>query len=144
MVRISDARMSGTAFGTIVLHVAPRGGRPAAPGLVRDGDPHCAERRSPRDRLARPEEELARRAARVSGAGSAPSRGYERLFHEHVEQAPLGMDFDFLRPESLRRPTRAADSRPRRQSWCEPGVAAGYLVWVSVWFPLTGSNPTRH
>jgi len=104
MVRISDARMSGTAFGTIVLHVAPEAAAGGPLGLVRDGDRIALSVARRAIDLLVPEEELARRRRESPAPAPPPSRGYERLFHEHVEQAPLGMDFDFLRPESLRRP----------------------------------------
>jgi len=96
MVRISDARMSGTAFGTIVLHVTPEAAVGGPLGAVRSGDRirlSVKERRL--DVLVEPSE-LARRAAQ-SVATPTPSRGYRRLYAEHVLQADLGCDFDFLR-----------------------------------------------
>ncbi len=97
MVRISDARMSGTAFGTIVLHVAPEAvvGGPLA--LVRTGDRirlSVAERRV--DLLVE-EATLAERRAELEPA-SVAGRGYDRLYASHVLQADKGCDFDFLRP----------------------------------------------
>ncbi len=102
MVRISDARMSGTAFGTVVLHVAPEasGGGPLA--LVRDGDRIRLSAREKRIDLLVDAVELARRAAAWAKAGTqttAPKRGYARLYHDHVLPAPDGCDFDFLRDE---------------------------------------------
>jgi dihydroxy-acid dehydratase len=95
MVRISDARMSGTAFGTIVLHVTPEAAAGGPLALVRSGDHirlSVKERRL--DLLVEPVE-LARRAA---GAPTPlPARGYRRLYAEHVLQADAGCDFDFLR-----------------------------------------------
>src|SRR5882757_1947782 len=98
MLRISDARMSGTAFGTVVLHVAPESdaGGPLAP--VRDGDEISFD--GPRrtlDLLVSPEE-LAARAAAWKRRQPAPkySRGYYRLYVEHVMQADRGCDLDFL------------------------------------------------
>jgi dihydroxy-acid dehydratase len=96
MVRISDARMSGTAFGTIVLHVIPEASVGGPLAHVRSGDRirlSVKERRL--DLLVDPAE-LARRAA---GAAAAvpPARGYRRLYADHVLQADLGCDFDFLR-----------------------------------------------
>jgi dihydroxy-acid dehydratase len=96
MVRISDARMSGTAFGTIVLHVTPEAATGGPLARVRTGDRirmSVKERRL--DVLVDPAE-LSRRAAAASP--SAPARGYRRLYLEHVLQADGGCDFDFLRP----------------------------------------------
>src|SRR5436190_2670291 len=94
MVRISDARMSGTAYGTIVLHVAPDAASGGPLGLVRTGDRirmSVKERRL--DLLVDPAE-LKRR----QGAPSPrPERGYRRLYWDEVLQAPFGCDFDFLR-----------------------------------------------
>ena len=95
MVRISDARMSGTAYGTIVLHVTPEAAVGGPLAQVRSGDRirlSVKERRL--DLLVEPAE-LARRA----GAATAPTpaRGYRRLYAEHVLQADHGCDFDFLR-----------------------------------------------
>jgi len=96
MVRISDARMSGTAFGTIVLHVTPEAAAGGPLGAVRSGDRvrlSVKERRI--DVLVEPAE-LARRAAQ-HGQPATPARGYRRLYAEHVLQADHGCDFDFLR-----------------------------------------------
>jgi dihydroxy-acid dehydratase len=97
MIRISDARMSGTAFGTIVLHVTPEAATGGPLGLVRTGDRirlSVAERRLV---LVVAEDELARgRAAAPAGPGQ-PARGYQRLYHDHVLPADRGCDFDFLR-----------------------------------------------
>jgi len=95
MVRISDARMSGTAYGTVILHVAPEAAVGGPLALVRDGDRirlDVAERRL--DLLVE-EDELARRRAELRPP-RAPERGYARLFAEHVMQADGGCDFDFL------------------------------------------------
>jgi dihydroxyacid dehydratase/phosphogluconate dehydratase len=96
MVRISDARMSGTAYGTCVLHVAPESfvGGPLA--LVRSGDLVSldVDARSV-DLLVDPAELADRRAAWTPRPRPA-SRGYEQLFSDHVTQANLGCDFDFL------------------------------------------------
>src|SRR5262245_24145559 len=99
MVRISDARMSGTAFGTVVLHVSPEAAAGGPLGLVRSGDriELSVDRRQLN--LLVDERELARRRAELPKP-SKPDRGYERLYLDHVQQAHLGCDFDFLRHES--------------------------------------------
>jgi len=94
-VRISDARMSGTAFGTIVLHVTPEAAVGGPLARVQSGDRirlSVKERRL--DLLVDPAE-LARRVPTTSEP--APARGYRRLYAEHVLQADGGCDFDFLR-----------------------------------------------
>jgi dihydroxy-acid dehydratase len=101
MVRISDARMSGTAYGTVVLHVAPDAASGGPLAKVRTGDRikiSVAERRL--DLMVDPAE-LARRP---STPPATPPRGYRRLYREQVLQADQGCDFDFLRA----RPTRAS------------------------------------
>ena len=104
MVRISDARMSGTAFGTIVLHVTPDAASGCPLALVRDGDPirlSVAERRLD---LRVDEAELARRRAEAPPPSLGPARGYARLYHEQVLQADRGCDFAFLAPPSSKQP----------------------------------------
>ena len=98
MVRISDARMSGTAFGTIVLHVAPEAAAGGNIGLVRSGDRIrlSVEKRS--IDLLVDQAELDRRRVTTPPAPSAEARGYGSLFTRSVMQAPDGCDFDFLRP----------------------------------------------
>jgi dihydroxy-acid dehydratase len=96
MVRISDARMSGTAYGTVVLHVAPEAAVGGNLALVQAGDQIELDVASRRLHLDVPDEELARRRA-IWKPPSAPSdRGYYRLYHEHVLQADRGADLDFL------------------------------------------------
>jgi dihydroxy-acid dehydratase len=100
MVRISDARMSGTAFGTVVLHVAPEAAAGGPIGLVQTGDRvrlDAAGRRL--DLLVEPGV-LQERRARWQ-APPCPPRGYARLYHQAIQQAHLGCDFDFLRHEAL-------------------------------------------
>jgi len=96
MVRVSDARMSGTSYGACVLHVAPESfiGGPLA--LVRDGD--MIELDIPARRLSMnvSDEELAKRRAQWRKPPPRYARGYGRLFSEHVAQANEGCDFDFL------------------------------------------------
>jgi dihydroxy-acid dehydratase len=96
MVRISDARMSGTAYGTCVLHVAPESfvGGPLA--LVRSGDVVSLDVPGRRLDLVVAEAELASRRSSWVPREFPAGRGYERLFAEHVTQADAGCDFDFL------------------------------------------------
>jgi dihydroxy-acid dehydratase len=96
MVRISDARMSGTSYGTCVLHVAPESfvGGPLA--LVRDGDVIELDVSARRLDLMVTQDELARRRSVWVPRPIASTRGYDRLFAEHVGQADTGCDFDFL------------------------------------------------
>ena len=104
MVRISDARMSGTAFGTIVLHVTPEANLGGPLGLVRNGDRiHLSVAQRRIDLLVEPAE-LERRRAMQPAADPGPSRGYAKLYADHVLQADQGCDFDFLRaaPPSAR------------------------------------------
>ena len=96
MVRISDARMSGTSYGTCVLHVAPESfiGGPLA--LVRDGDLIRLDVAARRLDLLVDDDELARRKAQWTAPKPRFERGYGRLFAHHVTQADRGCDFDFL------------------------------------------------
>lgn len=97
VVRISDARMSGTSFGTVVLHVAPESAVGGALAIVRTGDEielNVAERRLT---LCLSDDDIRRRLRDFSPPSSAYNRGYGRLFLDHVTQANLGCDFDFLR-----------------------------------------------
>jgi dihydroxy-acid dehydratase len=97
MVRISDARMSGTAFGTAVLHVAPEAAVGGPLGLVRDGDPIVLDVGSQRLDLDVSADELERRVAELPARRPKYRRGYGRLFLDNVMQADQGCDFDFLR-----------------------------------------------
>ncbi len=96
MLRISDARMSGTSYGACVLHVAPEAFVGGPLGLIADGD--RIELNVPERRLdvALSDAELSRRRAARQSAPSRYARGYTRLFLEHIEQADQGCDFDFL------------------------------------------------
>jgi L-arabonate dehydrase len=96
MVRISDARMSGTAYGTVVLHVAPESAVGGPLALVRTGDVIELDVEARRLHLAVHDDELARRRTACSPPQKALRGGYERLFIEHVQQADSGADFDFL------------------------------------------------
>jgi dihydroxy-acid dehydratase len=97
MVRVSDARMSGTAGGTVVLHIAPEAAVGGPLALVRDGDEILLDADARRLDLLVPETELRRRHADWRPPAAPPARGYRRLFAERVLQAPDGCDFDFLR-----------------------------------------------
>ena len=95
MVRVSDARMSGTAYGTIVLHCSPEAAIGGPLALVRDGDIIELDVKRRRIDLVVDEEELARRRESLRPP-ARPERGWRRLYAEHVEQAHLGADLDFL------------------------------------------------
>jgi dihydroxy-acid dehydratase len=97
MVRISDARMSGTAYGTIVLHVSPEAAAGGPLALVRNGDRIRLSVKARRIDLQVPEAELARRKAAWKPPVAVPARGYAKLYMDHVLQAEHGCDFDFLR-----------------------------------------------
>ncbi len=96
MVRISDARMSGTAYGTVVLHVAPEAAAGGPLALVRDGDVVRLDVPARRLELEVDEAELKRRRAAWTPPPPAMSSGYWKLFHDHVLQADRGCDLDFL------------------------------------------------
>ncbi|MBV9785012.1 MAG: dihydroxy-acid dehydratase [Acidisphaera sp.] len=98
MLRISDARMSGTAFGTIVLHVAPEAAVGGPLALVRTGDRIRLDAEARRLDLLADDAELARRRAAWTPRPPHATRGYARLYEEHVLQADHGCDFDFCRP----------------------------------------------
>ena len=98
MVRVCDGRMSGTAYGTVVLHVAPEAAAGGPLALVRTGDAISLDVPARRIDLDGPPAELARRApneAMLAGFAK-PKRGWERLYVDHVLQADTGADLDFL------------------------------------------------
>ncbi len=95
MVRISDARMSGTSYGACILHVSPEAAVGGPLGLVRTGDRIRLDVAARRLELLVGEEELARRRAAWQPRPS-PARGWERLYLAHVRQAHEGCDFDYL------------------------------------------------
>jgi dihydroxy-acid dehydratase len=107
MVRISDARMSGTSYGTVVLHVSPEAAVGGPLALVENGDEIELDVPNRRLSLRVPDEELARRRAKWKPRPPHFTRGYGRLFLDHVLQAHEGVDFDFLRG---RTPVRAEDT----------------------------------
>src|SRR5687767_8944133 len=97
MVRISDARMSGTAYGTVVLHVAPEAAAGGPLAAVRDGDWIELDCEQGRLHLDISESALAERLASLDGTEAKGGRGgYQRLYVNHVLQADEGCDFDFL------------------------------------------------
>jgi dihydroxyacid dehydratase/phosphogluconate dehydratase len=119
MVRVSDARMSGTAFGTVVLHVAPESAAGGPLSIVRDGDPIVLDVAGRRLDLDVPAAEIERRLADNPAHEPAYERGYGALFLEHVLQADQGCDFDFLRAV----PGKLPESEPL-------GLLSG---WVGGW-----------
>ncbi|MFC0242436.1 IlvD/Edd family dehydratase [Rhodopseudomonas telluris] len=97
MVRISDARMSGTAFGTIVLHITPESADGGPLALIETGDRITLDVAARRIDLLVDASELARRRVSLpSSAVARPPRGYAQLFHDTILQADEGCDFDFL------------------------------------------------
>jgi dihydroxy-acid dehydratase len=99
MVRISDARMSGTAFGTIVLHITPESAVGGPLALVKSGDKIRLDVATRSIDLLVDDAELARRRAALTPAATPEwaERGYAHLFHETILQADAGCDFDFMR-----------------------------------------------
>jgi dihydroxy-acid dehydratase len=119
VVRVSDARMSGTAFGTVVLHVAPEAAAGGPLRAVEDGDPIVLDVDEQRLDLDVPAAEVARRLGALAPPEPRYRRGYGALYLDHVLQANEGCDFDFL---------RAADGEPPSR---EPlGLLSG---WVGGW-----------
>ncbi|PZX18817.1 dihydroxy-acid dehydratase [Palleronia aestuarii] len=97
MVRISDARMSGTAYGTVILHTAPEAAVGGPLATVRTGDMIEIDVEERLLHLDISGDELAERLEAWRPAGDGPASGYAKLFHDHVEGADTGADFDFLR-----------------------------------------------
>ena len=119
MVRVSDARMSGTAFGTVVLHVAPESATGGPLRALRDGDTVELDVDAGRIDVDVPADEIAARLERLGPAEPRYRRGYGALFLDHVLQADEGCDFDFLR------------ARPDDPEETEPyGLLSG---WVGGW-----------
>ena len=96
MVRISDARMSGTAYGTVVLHVSPESTAGGPLALVQNGDVITLDVGARSLRLEVSDEELAERRGAMTPPPEGYHRGYVRLYIDHVQQAHLGVDLDFL------------------------------------------------
>jgi L-arabonate dehydrase len=101
MVRLSDARMSGTAFGTVVVHVTPEAAAGGPLAAVRNGDMIALDVPNRRLDLLVPADEIARRLASRPQPPRHHRRGYGWLFAQHILQADKGCDFDFLRAEAL-------------------------------------------
>ena len=99
MVRVSDARMSGTAGGTVVLHCSPEAARDGPLALVEDGDPIELDADRGRIDLLVARAELEARRTRLPAQPPLPARGWRRLHAEHVLPAHLGADLDFLAPD---------------------------------------------
>ncbi|UOA29170.1 L-arabinonate dehydratase [Pseudosulfitobacter sp. DSM 107133] len=96
MVRISDARMSGTAYGTVILHTSPEAAAGGPLAIVQNGDMIELDMPNRRLHLDVPDDEIARRLAAWENPVVPPASGYARLFHDHVQGADTGADFDFL------------------------------------------------
>lgn len=98
MVRISDARMSGTAFGAVVLHISPEAADGGPLAIVQTGDRISLDVEARRIELLVDAAEIDTRleAWKQSGVKPAPARGYAKLYHDSVLQADKGCDFDFL------------------------------------------------
>lgn len=106
MVRISDGRMSGTGFGTVVLHVSPEAATGNNFAVIRTGDLITLDVPNRLIHVALSDEELAERKAKFIPPGPSVSRGYASLYVDHVQQAHLGADMDFLRGKSGSKVTR--------------------------------------
>jgi dihydroxy-acid dehydratase len=98
MVRISDGRMSGTASGTIVLHVCPEAAVGGTLNIVESGDVIKLDVVNRSIELILSDEEINLRKKKKNMKEIVKRRGYNKMFHEHVLQADKGVDFDFLRP----------------------------------------------
>ncbi|BFM50393.1 L-arabinonate dehydratase [Marinomonas sp. THO17] len=96
MVRISDARMSGTAYGTVVLHTTPEAAAGGPLAIVQDGDIIDLDVKNRRLNLMLSEQEIETRLAQWQSHLVPPESGYSKLFHDHVQGADTGADFDFL------------------------------------------------
>ncbi len=97
MVRISDARMSGTAYGTVLLHVSPEAAIGGPLAIVRNGDMIEVDVAARRIHLDVPQSEIDARLSAWTPTVERPSGGYARMFADHVEGADTGADFDFLK-----------------------------------------------
>lgn len=119
LLRISDARMSGTAFGTTILHVSPEAAVGGPLAAVQDGDIIALDVDNQRLDLEIPAEEIARRLSQLAPPKPKYRRGYGRLYLDHVLQADQGCDFDFLQ--------KLPDEEPQRLPY---GLTSG---WQGGW-----------
>jgi dihydroxy-acid dehydratase len=106
MIRISDGRMSGTGFGTVVLHVSPEAAAGGTLGIIQNGDEITLDVEKRLLHVNISDEEISRRKQNKEKADGIANRGYVHLFQRHVEQAHLGADFDFLKGGSGSEVTR--------------------------------------
>jgi dihydroxy-acid dehydratase len=106
MVRISDGRMSGTGFGTVVLHVSPEAAKGGMLAIVQDGDLISLDVENRKLELLVSDEEIAKRKALWKPSHVEVNRGYVQVYQQHVEQAHLGADMDFLKGGSGSKVTR--------------------------------------
>lgn len=106
MVRVSDARMSGTGFGTCVLHVTPEAAAGGPLGIVQTGDIVTLDVAQRKLEIDVPEEEIARRMKEYSPQEAVATRGWEQLYIQHVTGADVGADLDFLQGSSGSTPGR--------------------------------------
>ncbi len=162
MVRISDARMSGTAYGTVVLHVCPEAAAGGTLALVENGDMIELDVEARRLHLEVDEDELARRRAAWSAPEPAMKSGYQKLYIDHVLQASEGADLDFLRRlprrrhparEPLRQAARFIGGRDERvlrdarllglcDLRCLAIVVAGFMALIVIVLGLPGRLPS--
>ncbi|PYV18753.1 MAG: dihydroxy-acid dehydratase [Acidobacteria bacterium] len=110
VVRLSDARISGTSFGTLIVHVAPEAAVGGPLAIVREGDEIELDVAARRLELIVPESEIKKRLAAWRPPKPHYTRGYGRMFLDHILQAELGCDFDFLSG-----PSRPEDAEPLRR-----------------------------
>jgi dihydroxy-acid dehydratase len=110
MVRLSDARISGTSFGTIVVHISPETAIGGALAIVKDGDEIELDVSGKRLELLVPDAEIKARLAHWTPPAPHYSRGYGKMYLEHILQAHEGCDFDFLRGRD-----RGDDDSPLRK-----------------------------
>jgi dihydroxy-acid dehydratase len=100
MVRISDSRMSGTSYGTVVIHICPEAAAGGPLAVVQNGDPIELDVARRRLELLIDKGEMERRLKAWRPSTSKHRRGFPKLYIEHVLQAHEGSDFDFLRPRT--------------------------------------------
>jgi dihydroxy-acid dehydratase len=97
MVRISDGRMSGTGFGTVVLHVSPEASVGGTIAVIEDGDIIELDHQNRSLKVLLSDAEIAARKRQLKPLDDMAKRGYVYLYQQHVEQAHLGADLDFLK-----------------------------------------------